>query len=205
MNIFFDTEFTGLRKNAKLISIGLISEDNKKFYAEFNDYGDFDDPGNWIHEHVIQNLLFDPPKRGEQEYYSRSKKGDVMMRGNSNEIRQELISWFELFSENKVYMWSDVLAYDCVLFNDLFYSDNATAEYGLGLPKGICYIPFDIATLMKAKGVYYDISREEFAEVEDVVDFMETLQAHYTDVKTKHNALWDAIIIKKCYEKLMKL
>ena len=128
-----------------------------------------------------------------------------MMRGNSNEIRQELISWFELFSENKVYMWSDVLAYDCVLFNDLFYSDNATAEYGLGLPKGICYIPFDIATLMKAKGVYYDISREEFAEVEDVVDFMETLQAHYTDVKTKHNALWDAIIIKKCYEKLMKL
>lgn len=36
--IFFDTEFTGLHKGSNLISIGLISEDNKVFYAELNDY-----------------------------------------------------------------------------------------------------------------------------------------------------------------------
>ena len=34
MNIFFDTEFTGLRKDTTLISIGMIAENGKTFYAE---------------------------------------------------------------------------------------------------------------------------------------------------------------------------
>jgi len=34
--IFFDTEFTGLHKDTTLISIGLIAEDGRTFYAEFN-------------------------------------------------------------------------------------------------------------------------------------------------------------------------
>jgi DNA polymerase III epsilon subunit-like protein len=38
MKIFFDTEFTGLHKDTTLISIGLVSEDNRKFYAELIDY-----------------------------------------------------------------------------------------------------------------------------------------------------------------------
>ena len=36
--IFFDCEFTGLHQNTSLISIALISECGKIFYAEFNDY-----------------------------------------------------------------------------------------------------------------------------------------------------------------------
>lgn len=36
--IFFDSEFTGLHQNTTLISIGLISDDNNCFYAEFTDY-----------------------------------------------------------------------------------------------------------------------------------------------------------------------
>ena len=40
MKIFFDTEFTGLHKNTTLISIGLVAENGKKFYAEFNDAKD---------------------------------------------------------------------------------------------------------------------------------------------------------------------
>ena len=36
--VFFDMEFTGLHKNTTLISIGLVSECGKKYYAEFNDY-----------------------------------------------------------------------------------------------------------------------------------------------------------------------
>ena len=38
MFVFFDTEFTGLHDNPKLISIGLISEDGAhQFYAELSD------------------------------------------------------------------------------------------------------------------------------------------------------------------------
>ena len=40
MKIFFDTEFTGLHKNTTLISIGMIAEDGKTFYAEFTDYNE---------------------------------------------------------------------------------------------------------------------------------------------------------------------
>ena len=37
MKVFFDTEFTGLYKDTNLISIGLVSEDGKEFYAEIDD------------------------------------------------------------------------------------------------------------------------------------------------------------------------
>ena len=37
MRIYFDTEFTGLYKDTQLISIGLISEDCREFYAEISD------------------------------------------------------------------------------------------------------------------------------------------------------------------------
>lgn len=38
MNIFFDTEFTGLHKNTTLISIGCVDENGRTFYAELTDY-----------------------------------------------------------------------------------------------------------------------------------------------------------------------
>ena len=38
MKIFFDTEFTGLHKGTELISIGMVDEVGRTFYAEFNDY-----------------------------------------------------------------------------------------------------------------------------------------------------------------------
>ena len=51
MKIFFDTEFTGLHKNTTLISIGLISEDRRSFYAELTDY-DKEQCDDWIKENL---------------------------------------------------------------------------------------------------------------------------------------------------------
>lgn len=34
MNLYFDTEFTGLKKNTNLISVGIVAETGDKFYAE---------------------------------------------------------------------------------------------------------------------------------------------------------------------------
>ena len=53
--IFFDTEFTGLHQNTTLISIGLVSECGKTFYAEFTDY-DQKQVDEWIKNNVIANL-----------------------------------------------------------------------------------------------------------------------------------------------------
>jgi len=52
--IFFDTEFTGLRQRTTLISIGLVSERRKTFYAEIMDY-DKSQVDSWIQE-INRNL-----------------------------------------------------------------------------------------------------------------------------------------------------
>ena len=191
--IFFDTEFTGLHQNTTLISIGLVSEDNRTFYAEFNDY-DRLQCDDWIKEHVIDNLVMKPPKPGEQEYYhaKRDKSNpigqdiyngySVQLRNNKETIADELALWLSQFGD--VEMWSDCLSYDWVLFSQLY-------GHAFNIPVNVYYIPFDICTLFKVKGVDPDINREKFAEVEDV--------------NLKHNSLWDAKVIKMCYEKLMKM
>ena len=55
MKLFFDMEFTGLRQNTTPISIGIVSEDGKRFYAEFTDY-DESQCDDWIKENVIKKL-----------------------------------------------------------------------------------------------------------------------------------------------------
>jgi hypothetical protein len=83
----------------------------------------------------------------------------------------------------QVEMWSDCLSYDWVLFNQIF-------GHAFDIPKNVYYIPFDICTLFKLKGIDPDINREKFGCGEV-----------YEEMK-KHNALWDAQVIKMCYDKL---
>ena len=85
---------------------------------------------------------------------------------------------------DKVEIWSDCLSYDWVLFNQIW-------GHAFNIPKSIYYIPFDICTLFKIKAVDPDISREDFAGL--------------TKGSKKHNALWDAKVIKACYEKLAQM
>lgn len=193
MKIFFDTEFTGLHKDTTLISLGLVSEDNKTFYAELNDY-DKTQVNEWIKKNVINNLKFKPPQDGEHEHNIMQRhesnlignpinKGyNMEIRGSVKEVSEALNEWISQFDDIKI--WSDCLAYDWVLFNDLF-------GHAFNIPKNIYYIPFDICTLFEVKGIDADISREQFIGNSICGD--------------KHNALYDAKVIKACYDKLIKL
>ncbi len=177
MKIFFDTEFTGLRQNTTLISIGLISEDAQTFYAELTDYKD-DHVDEWIKEHVISNLRFVNVYISVPliDYDHYDMKGDKM------QVATMLTQWLGQF--DTVELWSDTLAYDWVLFCNLFGG-------AMSIPKNVYYIPFDIATLMKMKGVDPDISREEFGDY--------IVEAN----SPKHNALHDAKMIRRCYNRLV--
>jgi hypothetical protein len=179
MKIFFDTEFTGLHKNTTLISIGLIAENGKTFYAELRDY-DKAQVDNWIKEHVIANTSY-LKESGNMDIASKSYDCVYMLFNNKEQLREDLREWLLQFGS--VEMWSDCLAYDWVLFNDIF-------GHAFNIPKNVYYIPFDICTLFKIKGVDPDISREEFANMAG---------------EEKHNALHDAKVIKACCDKLMKL
>ena len=175
--IFFDTEFTGLQQKTTLISIGLISECGKTFYAELTDY-DILQCDNWIFENVIKNLLFNEYQNSGIVLSNDMNCFEV--KANSLSVKEQLEKWFSQFEE--VEIWSDCLSYDWVLFNQLF-------GHAFNIPKNVYYIPFDICTLFKIKGVDPDISREEYASM--------------SENSVKHNALWDAKVIKKCYELLV--
>ena len=161
--VFFDTEFTGLQQNTTLVSIGMVSEySGRTFYGVCTDYDQMQ-IDDWLQENVIDHL--------HNEFI-------VDFHGPVSELGAVIRDWLSIYDQ--VEMWSDTLAYDWVLFCQLF-------GHAFNIPGNVYYIPFDIATLMKIKGVDPDINREEFAGIEG----------------SKHNALHDARVIKACYEKLV--
>jgi hypothetical protein len=184
MKIFFDTEFTGLHKATTLISIGFIAEDGNTFYAEFTDYNK-SQVNDWIQDNVIDNLKILTSGKaaahvalhGHWEERIHPKEWNVA--GDKAYIKDALNEWLKEYTN--VETWSDCLAYDWVLFNDIF----GTA---FDIPQNVYYIPFDICTLFKVKGIDPDINREAFAGIDG----------------NKHNALHDAKVIKACYEKMME-
>jgi hypothetical protein len=191
MKIFFDTEFTGLHQNTTLISIGCVSEDGETFYAELTDYA-AEQVDDWLQVNVIDRLSL-----LSRLVYADDK--DMRVSGSKGTVRHYLEKWLQeqstkhavygdmrnQFSDRhpqKLEMWSDCYAYDWVLFCELFGG-------AFGVPDCVYYIPFDLATLFKLKGIDPDINREVFAEWAG---------------GTKHNALHDAKVIKACYEKALQ-
>lgn len=171
--LFFDQEFSGLHKNTTLISLGIVSDCGKTFYCELNDYNK-SQCNDWINENVIANLFL---KEGGNNFDLKNYR----ILGNKEEIKESLTIWLSQFEE--VEMWSDCLAYDWVLFCDIFGG-------AFSIPKNIYYIPFDICPVFKVKGIDPDINREEYSGLKDGA--------------IKHNALWDALVIQACYDKLMQ-
>lgn len=190
MKLFFDTEFTGLHQSTSLISIGIVTEAGNKFYGESLDY-DESQVDDWLKENVIKNLYLaktvfsqsdDQDIETAIQYTQKGRTVEIL--GPQKDITDTLVEWLADIGASQYEIWSDCLSYDWVLFCQLFGG-------ALNIPKNIYYIPFDICTLFKAKGVDPDINREEFADLKEQ--------------SQKHNALWDAIVIKACYEKLMAL
>lgn len=189
MKIFFDTEFTGLHKDTMLISIGCVSEDNRQFYAEFNDY-DRTQCDDWIESRVIPNLRFNNPKdRNHYGVSSHGKSRDSILKnysvelvGDKKKISDEFTTWLSQF--DSVEFISDCSHYDFVLLIDLF----GTA---FDLPKQVCPACHDInQDIAKYYGVTdaeaFDISREQIIGTKD-------------DTDKKHNALFDAEVIRDIY------
>lgn len=171
MNLFLDMEFTGLHQKTTLISLALVPDKGKAFYAELTDY-DKSQVNEWIQENVIDNLLLYQPASEETDEV-------ILVVGDMKTVREALVTYLEQFEEVEII--SDVYAYDWVLFCELFGG-------AFGIPSMIYYIPFDLATAFKVKGIDPDVNREDFAGI--------------IDSTYKHNALHDAKVIQACWDKL---
>lgn len=206
--IFFDEEFTGLHKKTTLISIGLVSECGKSFYAEFTDY-DKSQVDEWLQKNVIDRLLhtdkmnvtisgweaWNSNKKMYENHFERLVDKDADMSdfecvGATPMIKNRLERWLAQF--DKIEMIGDCLAYDWVLFCGIW-------GHAFNIPKNIYYIPFDLATTLRNKGFNPDINREEFIGVEKVNEICSILKQ--TPESAKHNSRFDAYVIRECDRK----
>lgn len=219
MLLFFDTEFTGLRKDTTLISLGIVAEDGRKFYAEFTDYDEMQ-CNQWIKDNVIKNLFLSPvpySRDSDERIKSMKKEGYVFPNipeiprfnsllaypykvenegytqvvGNKYWVKEYLAKWISEF--DSVQFVSDVCHYDFVLLIDLF----GTA---FDLPPNVCVSCHDIN---QDTARYYGISEREAFDKSREEIVME-LCGHEVEGK-KHNALYDAEVIKRIYERIVHL
>ena len=190
MKLFFDMEFTGLHKETTPISLGIVSEDGKTFYAEFTDY-DESQCDDWITENVINKLKFEL-ELGEH-FWEIEHDGNVEALCDRECVSYWLNKWLSQF--DTIQFVSDVCHYDFVLLIDLL-TNGGTA---LDLPENIsavCHdLNMDIARHFHVSDrEAFDMSREKIMNdlcgPEDIV------------TGDKHNSLYDAEVIRAIWKEI---
>lgn len=179
MNIYFDTEFTGLYKDTDIISMGLISEDGKELYLEFKGL-DVAKQDIWLKKNVLPYTVL----YGEADWEDIVDNVMNYHSGTKEELKGVLLTWLRQF--DNVQLVSDVCHYDMVLFIDIFGS-------AFDIPKNVsasCHdINQDIAnTYGVSEATAFELSREQIVE-----DMEEQIEGN------KHNALYDAKVIRAIY------
>lgn len=105
LNVFFDTEFTKFRTMAdepKLISIGLVAEDGREFYAELLDTWDISDCSQFVISVVLELL-------DNKEFIKES------------EVASKMKDWIEGLGADEVVLRCDSPSYDWNFVAELFH------------------------------------------------------------------------------------
>ena len=100
INIFFDTEFTGLSSEPHLLSIGLVADSGETLYIEFTNGWSETDCSFWVREHVM-------PMLGNGERLTRRDAG------------ARIIAWLESFELPATLLGETT--WDTELFSDLMH------------------------------------------------------------------------------------
>ena len=183
--IFFDLEFTGLHKLTTAISVGLVCEDGKKFYAEFTDFDKYQ-IDDFLRTEVLSKLILEDYDF-ETDYNPDAET--VYVKGDVELIYTTLNAWLLKYKEDGVEMWGDAPAYDWVLFINIFGN-------GLAMPSFVDYIPMDLATALKLCGIDKEINRNEYAYGKEIAELKKD---------KKHNSLYDAETQLEVYKKVLSL
>lgn len=207
MNIYFDTEFTGLHRGTSLISIGLVADDGKTFYAECNDYSR-EQVNLWIKKNVINRLYFKDQLSLPGGKYRQMIEADTIANEvylcSMEQLKGHLTQYFGNW-EN-VQLVSDVCHYDMTLLIDIFGS-------AFDLPKHVnpaCHdINQDIARVLHiSEAEAFDQNRERLLDVfakklknEGVYSFTSLNDVCPKKlINLKHNSMFDAHVIKLIYD-----
>ena len=111
MKYFFDTEFCEKPNTIEFLSIGIVAEDGRTFYAE-NSEADLLKCNDWVKKHVIPKLAYTGKK-----HYKVNHPVNIDMCGSTKQIKKELLKFINC---NKPEFWAYYASYDWVVFCWIF-------------------------------------------------------------------------------------
>jgi 3' exoribonuclease, RNase T-like len=100
---FYDTEFIDDGYNIELISIGVVAEDGREYYAVSTEFNP-ERAGKWVRANVLPKL----PSPASQVWRSRAQ------------IRDDLETFFDVDGPEPIELWAWVGAYDHVVLCQLW-------------------------------------------------------------------------------------
>jgi hypothetical protein len=115
MRYWLDTEFIEDGKTIDLISIGIVAEDGREYYAQFVEV-DYNRASPWVQDNVIAHLT-SCPTGTVKFHHSRSCSLDCPWR-NRDEVRRELLNF--IGDDLKPQFWGYYADYDWVAVAQLF-------------------------------------------------------------------------------------
>lgn len=179
MKIFFDMEFTSLTHNASPISLGMISEDKRCFYAEFTDYNRVT-ISDWVSKNVLPYLSMNKTS-SEKDFIPGYHIGTY------DSIAASLEVWFKQF--DYVELVADVCHFDMMLLLAIFPDSK--------LPSHVCPACYDInQDIAKNFGISM---QEAFDKNRD--DLLYQAYADNLIVQGEaHDALHDARVVRQLYQ-----
>jgi hypothetical protein len=107
MNIFFDTEFTGLSSDPHLISMGFVAENGATLYIELTDGWLESECSTWVKQHVL-------PMLGHGEQITR------------REAALRITNWLSAFESKPVLLGDS--DYDTILVAELLHKSGAAPD-----------------------------------------------------------------------------
>jgi hypothetical protein len=176
MELFISFEFTELHSHITLIDFAVVAETGETFYTECINHNQ-KQMNEWVSKGILKNLT------SKKEMVSTDD--EVKIRDTGYKTFVQLQAWVKRlatkYNMEKFHIWSDTHTFNKKLFYQIFGS--------LGhIPNCAFYIPFNISDEFKSKGINPDIDKKKFAG--DI------------PVPQKYSALHDAMVIKKCHEKM---
>jgi len=171
---FLDTEFIEYPNTIELISIGIVSDDGREYYAVSSEY-DYDHASMWVKNNVIKPMYKDI----YQNVRSNKYKIEVFHKYEGKSIKtiaSEILDFvgFPDYKQGKPEFWGYFSSYDYVVFCWIFGTM-------MNLPEGFPEYCNDLQQLL----VHYKLAK-------------------LPDPVGEHNALIDAKWNKVLYEYIME-
>lgn len=193
--VYCDIKHLGIDQECSMISLSVVTDDGREFYAEFNDYNNQAITPyiqkNVINELLMRDLLTTGPSLGNKSlpaWGSVDKKernyehlSRTLVKGNTEQVLSSLQAWLSMY--DKVYFVMDNNAIGWALFNKAYIEMNR-------LPENISHSVIDIGSMIVSKGreYVYELDRKNLIGGEHELN----------------TALGKANQIKDCYKNLLE-